>query len=122
MTKQTDKLKSEIVHRICEYIISNGTKLTNDFYYWNTYPVVIKDICVSYVVVNNGELQFGDFPAIHKDGEYQGDDLDVSKFKVRKTMDQLSSLKADREYLENSFSAMKIVDGKKLQKQWEKQK
>ena len=120
MTKQTEKLKSEIVHKICEYITSNGTKLTDDFYYWNTYPVVIKDICVSYVVVNKGELEFGDFPSIHEDGEYKGDDLDVKKFKTRKTMDQLSSLKADREYLENAFSSMKIVDGKKLQKQWEK--
>ena len=67
MSTQTDKQKKEVLNRIAEYIKENGTKLNNDFYYWNTYPVVIKDICVSYVVVNNGKIEFGDFPSVHKD-------------------------------------------------------
>ena len=120
MTKQTDKLKAEIVAKILNYIKQNGTKLADDFYYWDTYPVVIKDICVSYVVSDHDELKFGDFPSIHdKDGEYIGPDLTIDKFKCRKTMDQLSSLKADREYLENTFSAMKIKDAKKYKKEWQ---
>ena len=119
MTKQTDKLKAEIVSKIINYIKTNGTKLTDDFYYWNTYPIVIKDICVSYAVSDHDELKFGDFPSVHENGEYKGDDLDISKFKCRKSMDDLSSLKADREYLENTFSAMKITDSKKYQKTWQ---
>ena len=120
MTKQTEIQKKAILDRIANYIKENGTKLTDSFYYWNTYPVVIKDICVSYVVVNNGKIEFGDFPAIHdKDGEYLGDDTTIEKWKCRKSQDDLSALKADREYLENTFTGMKITDSKKLKKQWE---
>ena len=118
MSTQTDKQKKEVLNRIAEYIKENGTKLNNDFYYWNTYPVVIKDICVSYVVVNNGKIEFGDFPSVHKDGEYVGDDIKLSTWKCRKSEDDPSSLKGDREYLENTFKGMKITDSKKLQKQW----
>jgi hypothetical protein len=120
MTKQTEIHKKAILDRIANYIKENGTKLTDSFYYWNTYPVVIKDICVSYVVVNNGKIEFGDFPAIYdKDGEHLGDDTTIEKWKCRKSQDDLSALKADREYLENTFTGMKITDSKKLKKQWE---
>ena len=119
MSTQTDKQKKEILNRIAEYIKENGTKLNNDFYYWNTYPVVIKDICVSYVVVNNGKIEFGDFPSVNKDGEYVGDDIQLSTWKCRKSEYDLSSLKVDREYLESTFKGMKITDSKKLKKQWE---
>lgn len=120
MSTQTDKQKKEILNRIADYIKENGTKLTDDFYYWNTYPVVIKDICVSYVAVHNNKIEFGDFPSVHKDGEYIGNDTNIKLWNCRKSEDDISSLKADREYLENTFKSMKITDGKKLQKQWTK--
>ena len=120
MSTQTDKQKKEILNAIAEYIKEHGIKLTDKFYYWDTYPVVIKDICVSYVAYNNGKIEFGDFPAIHdNDGEYLGDDTTIEKWKCRKSQDDLSALKADREYLENTFTGMKITDSKKLKKQWE---
>ena len=118
MSTQTNKQKKEILNNIAEYIKEHGTKLTDKFYYWNTYPVVIKDICVSYVVYNNGKIEFGDFPSVHKDGEYVSDDIQLSTWKCMKSEDDLSSLKADREYLETTFKSMKITDSKKLQKQW----
>ena len=118
MNKKTKIQKKVIVDSIISYIMDHGVKLTDDFYYWGTYPVVIKDICTSYVVVDHGELKFGDFPSLHKDGEYVGDDIAVDKFICRKTMDQLTALKADRVYLENSFTSMKIADQKQYKKQW----
>lgn len=118
MSTQTDKQKKEILNTIAEYIKAHGIKLTDKFYYWDTYPVVIKDICVSYVAYNNGKIEFGDFPSVHKNGEYVGDDVQLSTWKCRKSEDDLSSLKADREYLENTFKRMKITDSKKLQNQW----
>ena len=118
MSTQTDNQKKEILSNIAEYIKDHGTKLTDKFYYWNTYPVVIKDICVSYVAYNNGKIEFGDFPSVHKDGECVGDDIQLSTWKCRKSEDDLSSLKADREYLEITFKEMKITDSKNLQKQW----
>jgi len=118
MSIQTDKKKKEILNNIAEYIKEHGTKLTDKFYYWNTYPVVIKDICVSYVVYNNGKIEFGDFTSVHNDGEYVDDGIQPSTWKCRKSEDDLSSLKADREYLESTFKGMKITDSKNLQKQW----
>ena len=120
MSKQTETQKQQLIDTIVDYIKSNGKKLNDDFYYWDTYPIVIKDICVSYAVADHNELKFGDFPSVHENGEYKGDDIRVEMFQCRKSMDQLSSLKADREYLENTFKSMKITDGKKLQKQWSK--
>lgn len=110
MSTQTEKQKKSILKDIATYIKENGTKVNSDFYYWNTYPVVIKDICVSYVVVNKGKVEFGDFPNTKS--------ISVDLWKCRKSEDDLSSLKADRVYLENAFKAMKITDGKKLLKQW----
>ena len=116
MSKLTDKQKKDVIDSIKVYVRENGIKVTDDFFIWNTYPVVVKDICVSYVVVNGDKLEFGDFPSKYDNGKYVGDDVSIELWNCRKTEDDFSSLKGDREYLENAFKAMKITDGKKLNK------
>lgn len=44
---------------IVDYVIKYGEK-HKDIYYWNTYPVCVKDICVSGMYITpDGELNFG---------------------------------------------------------------
>ena len=118
MSVQTDKQKKDILESIAEYIKEHGKKLTDSFYYWDTYPVVIKDICVSCVAVNDNKIEFGDFMAIFMSGDHISDDINTRSWICKKSEDDISSLKSDREYLENTFKSMKITDRKSLHKQW----
>lgn len=109
MTKKTELLKQDIVDSMKSYIKENGIKLSDDFYYWNNYPLVVQDKCVSFAVVNNENLQFGDF---------ENNNIAVENFICKKTPDDFSSLASGRKMLDGVYTAMKIVDGKKLIKQW----
>jgi len=109
MSAVTNKQKQNIIDKYIAYIKEHGIRLNDKFYYWNTYPVVIKDVCVSYVAVNGDKVEFGDFP--HHEKSYD-------KWVCIKSQDDMSSLKADRNYLEKTLKSMIITDEKKLQKQW----
>lgn len=76
-----------------EYVRKNGHKV-KDIIYWNTYPIIVKDICVLGVAIFNNELVFCDY--------------DRDKFNVRR-----EAKNVERKYLEEVLSDMKQLDKNK---------
>lgn len=76
-----------------EYVRKNGHKV-KDVIYWNTYPIIVKDICVLGVAIFNDELVFADY--------------DRDKFRVRR-----EAKNVERKYLEEVLSDMKQLDKNK---------
>lgn len=76
-----------------EYVRKNGHKV-KDVIYWNTYPIIVKDICVLGVAIFNNELVFADY--------------DRDKFRVRR-----EAKNVERKYLEEVLSDMKQLDKNK---------
>jgi len=50
-----------LINDIIQYITKNGKVVTKNFIYWNTYPVCVKDVCVTTVAVVDGRIIFGDY-------------------------------------------------------------
>ena len=81
---------------ITNYVLAHGEKISKTMTYWHTYPVCVKDICVSGVMVKGEKtkkLSFGD--------------MKNKKYDERKTPDQL-----ERKFLEETLADMKAADSK----------
>jgi len=76
-----------------DYVRKHGHKV-KDVIYWDTYPIVVKDICVLGVAIFNDELVFVDY--------------DKYKFNIRK-----EAKNVERKYLEEVFEDMKQLDKNK---------
>lgn len=84
---------SKRIEELKEYVKKYGRKV-KDIIYWDTYPVCVKDICVSGVSLFNDEISFVDY----EDG----------KFKIRK-----EGKNVERKYLEEVLEDMKKIDKNK---------
>ncbi len=83
-------------NEIIDYVLARGEKISDTMTYWHTYPVVVKDICVSGVMVKGKKtkkLSFGD--------------MVKKKYDERRTPEQLT-----RTFLEDVLADMKEVDKK----------
>lgn len=84
-----DKRLSELSN----YVKEHGRKV-KDVIYWDTYPVVVKDICVLGIAIFNGELVFTDYSN--------------GTFRIRR-----EAKKVERKYLEEVLEDMKQLDKNK---------
>ncbi len=83
------------VNEIIDYIIKHGSK-HKDFYYWDTYPIVVKDICVlGMYVTPDKELNFGS--------------IDTKNWNFNSSR---NASKVERKYLEEILLDMKDADKK----------
>lgn len=89
-----EQWKEKRISELLDYVKGHGKKV-GDIIYWNTYPIVIKDICTLGAGIIDGELFFGD---LNKDNTFR---------KLRAAKD------IERKYLEEVLSDMKQLDKNK---------
>lgn len=78
-----------------DYVKEHGYKV-KDVIYWDTYPIIVKDVCVLGVAIFNDELVFCDY-------NYRD-----CKFKIIK-----EAKSVERKYLEEVIKDMKQLDKNK---------
>lgn len=94
-----EQLRDKAIKDMTDYVIKNGKKISDDLIYWGTYPVVIKDICVTGVAVagkSKKVLSFGD--------------MKNNIFAERKAIDDVN-----KKFIEETLADMKSAD-KRYQK------
>lgn len=82
-------------NEIIDYVLKNGKQLTKTKTLWDTYPICVKDVCVSGIMVTGKKLEFGNVD-------------DKGKFTSRRTPADL-----ERRHLEEIIVDMKAADAKK---------
>lgn len=95
----TEQWHAKRTREIVDYVLTNGNQLTKTKTLWNTYPICVKDVCVSEILVitkgkDKYDLEFGD--------TYK------NKFNSRRTPADL-----ERRHLEEILVDMKSADAKK---------
>ncbi len=90
-----DQWQAKRLSELEDYVRKNGRKV-KDAIYWDTYPIVVKDICVLGVAIINDELVFCDY------------DKHENKFRIRR-----DCKKEQRKYLEEVLADMKQLDKNK---------
>lgn len=88
-----EQWQTKRISELYDYAKEHGHKV-KDIIYWDTYPIVVKDICVLGIAIFNDELVFGDYENM--------------QFRVRREAN-----KVERKYLEEVLSDMKQLDKNK---------
>ena len=90
-----DQWKEKRLNELYDYVKEHGHRV-KDVIYWDTYPIVVKDICVLGVAIFNNELVFTDY------------DKDKKEFKIHR-----EAKNEERKYLEEVLHDMKQLDKNK---------
>ena len=88
-----DQWHNKRISELSAYVKEHGRKV-KDVIYWDTYPIVVKDVCVLGVAIFNDELVFADY--------------DAGTFKIRREAKNI-----ERKYLEEAIADMKQLDKNK---------
>ncbi len=95
-----EQLKDRAITHIREYIKKNGRKVTVDgqqFYYWDSYPVVIENYCsLGVAVFNDSSVVFGNYNP-----------------KKNTFIEAKKAEDAERKYLDSAFKQMQEADKNK---------
>lgn len=90
----TEQWHTKRTNEIIDYVLKNGEQITKTKTLWNTYPICVKDVCVTDIMVTGKKLEFGN--------TYNG------KFTARRIPADL-----ERRHLEEIIIDMKEADSRK---------
>lgn len=96
MRLSKEEQQAKEINSIIEYVTKNGTSISDNEIYWNTYPICVQDVCVLGVKVKGKrtkQLIFGDM-------------------KGKKFIEIKDSKNVEAKYLKDALTDMKEADKK----------